>query len=178
MDHPLLLISILGLVIVLFSMLQSKKEKSKHSQHGLLDEMKDTFEQFSVDIEADNERLVQHIEQFKRQSDEQIRAVQSKLNQLEEQYKELQGHYLKLLESRSSVLEEHSMPKQQSASSSTDPATVPEDSPFAITERYEALLKMYEQGKSIEYISKSLGMNKGEVQLIITLARQEEKGRA
>jgi DNA-directed RNA polymerase specialized sigma24 family protein len=43
----------------------------------------------------------------------------------------------------------------------------------SIHARYSELFMLYEQGKSIEMISKKLGMNKGEVQLIIQLAKQE-----
>jgi DNA-binding NarL/FixJ family response regulator len=44
--------------------------------------------------------------------------------------------------------------------------------------RYSELFQLYGQGKSIEVISKKLGMNKGEVQLIIQLAKQEEAAHA
>jgi len=40
--------------------------------------------------------------------------------------------------------------------------------------RYKELFDLHDSGKSIEYIAKKLGKNKGEVQLIIGLARQEE----
>ena len=34
---------------------------------------------------------------------------------------------------------------------------------------------MHEKGKSVEQIAKATGMNKGEVQLILQLARREER---
>ncbi|MFC0214366.1 hypothetical protein ACFFK0_18195 [Paenibacillus chartarius] len=43
-----------------------------------------------------------------------------------------------------------------------------------IKDRYAELFKLYGESKSIEYIAKKLQMNKGEVQLIIQLAKQEE----
>lgn len=55
------------------------------------------------------------------------------------------------------------------------PAPAPSRFAHTVKERYRELFDMYEGGKSIEYIAKKLGKNKGEVQLIIGLARQEER---
>jgi hypothetical protein len=44
-----------------------------------------------------------------------------------------------------------------------------------IRERYAELFQLYDQNKSIDYIARKLGMNKGEVGLILELARQEER---
>lgn len=52
-------------------------------------------------------------------------------------------------------------------------AKVPPSQPQPIAVRYPELFRLYEEGKSIEAIAKKLGMNKGEVQLIIGLAKQE-----
>jgi len=50
--------------------------------------------------------------------------------------------------------------------------------PLAIHERYAQLLELYRRGRSIEQISKAMNMNKGEVQLILQLAKREETARA
>jgi hypothetical protein len=44
--------------------------------------------------------------------------------------------------------------------------------------RYMELFALEKQGKSIDHIAKKLGMNKGEVMLIIQLAKQEDRTRA
>ncbi|WP_042160514.1 DUF6115 domain-containing protein [Paenibacillus gorillae] len=59
-----------------------------------------------------------------------------------------------------------------------DPAPAAVPAPTTIQSRYAELLELYSQGKSIELIAKKLGMNKGEVQLILQLAKQEEGARA
>lgn len=46
-----------------------------------------------------------------------------------------------------------------------------------IRERYAAVFSLYDQGKSTEYIARKLEMNKGEVMLIIQLAKQEAQVR-
>ncbi|MDF2924695.1 MAG: hypothetical protein K0R57_3609 [Paenibacillaceae bacterium] len=53
--------------------------------------------------------------------------------------------------------------------------SAPEPAPvLTIRSRYEELFQLYEDGKSVEYIAKKTGLNKGEVSLIIQLAQQEE----
>jgi hypothetical protein len=44
--------------------------------------------------------------------------------------------------------------------------------------RYAELLDLYNRGRSVEQIAKALNMNKGEVQLILQLAKREEGARA
>ena len=44
---------------------------------------------------------------------------------------------------------------------------------YAIRSKFDELLTLHEEGKSIEYIAKKLNKNKGEVQLIIRLAQTE-----
>jgi DNA-directed RNA polymerase specialized sigma24 family protein len=47
-----------------------------------------------------------------------------------------------------------------------------------IRDRYANVFQLYDQGKSTDYIAKKLDMNKGEVMLIIQLAKQEGQARA
>ncbi|MDI4646192.1 hypothetical protein [Cohnella hashimotonis] len=49
----------------------------------------------------------------------------------------------------------------------------PSDRPSAISERYAELLELHERGRSVEQIAKAMNMNKGEVQLILQLAKRE-----
>jgi|HigsolmetaAR203D_1030402.scaffolds.fasta_scaffold04746_8 BMFP domain-containing protein YqiC len=50
----------------------------------------------------------------------------------------------------------------------------PAATPNSISERYKSVLDLHHSGKSVEYIAKKTGMNKGEVQLVLTLAKREE----
>jgi len=57
----------------------------------------------------------------------------------------------------------------------------PKEQPAAetsIRRRYAELVSLYERGRSIEQIAKALAMNKGEVQLILQLAKREVGQRA
>lgn len=51
----------------------------------------------------------------------------------------------------------------------------PDAAPTTIRGRYPELLDMHDKGRSIEHIAKATGKNKGEVQLILQLARREER---
>jgi hypothetical protein len=51
-------------------------------------------------------------------------------------------------------------------------------SPAGIRGRYRELFALYDAGKSVDYIAKKSGMNKGEVMLILQLAKREEQHRA
>ncbi|WP_235941422.1 hypothetical protein [Paenibacillus puerhi] len=48
------------------------------------------------------------------------------------------------------------------------------EKPLKIRQRYAELFLLYDQGKSSDAIAKKLGMNKGEIALILQLAKQEE----
>jgi hypothetical protein len=50
--------------------------------------------------------------------------------------------------------------------------------PTSIRGRYPELLELYDKGRSVEQIAKAMGLNKGEVQLILQLARREEEQHA
>ncbi|WP_334072958.1 MULTISPECIES: hypothetical protein [Paenibacillus] len=61
------------------------------------------------------------------------------------------------------------------ASVGTEPE-VPEEPPRAesVRDRYPELFDLYAKGKSIDIIAKSVGIQRGEVQLILQLAKREE----
>lgn len=50
--------------------------------------------------------------------------------------------------------------------------------PQTIRSRYAELLELHGRGRSVEQIAKTLGLNKGEVQLILQLAKREEEQHA
>ena len=61
----------------------------------------------------------------------------------------------------------------ESAAAEAAAEAEPELPPNSIRGRYAELLELHESGRSVEQICKTLGMNKGEVQLILQLARRE-----
>ncbi|MGQ3480455.1 DUF6115 domain-containing protein [Paenibacillus sp. TY11] len=49
-----------------------------------------------------------------------------------------------------------------------------EQEPESIRDRYQELFALHEQGKSVDYIAKQSGIQRGEVQLILQLAERED----
>lgn len=96
------------------------------------------------------------------------------------------------LEAAQTRSEERAMPEQPAAPigayapaeavQAYDPDPEPEEeppvAPNSIRARYPDLLALHEKGRSVEQIAKALGMNKGEVQLILQLVRREEEHHA
>jgi len=68
------------------------------------------------------------------------------------------------------------VPSAQDASRSVptaDEEASASDKPASIRERYGELVAMYERGRSVEQVARAMNMNKGEVQLILQLAKRE-----
>jgi hypothetical protein len=75
-----------------------------------------------------------------------------------------------------------SLPPQRgkSADMAKEPGPSIEEAPplsLNMKSRYAELFSLHDQGKSVEFIAKKLDMNKGEVNLIIQLSKQEERSR-
>ncbi|MGX4586525.1 DUF6115 domain-containing protein [Paenibacillus chitinolyticus] len=62
----------------------------------------------------------------------------------------------------------------EAAAASVQPQEAPRTEPdLSVRARYAALFELHDQGRSTEQIAKQLGMNKGEVMLIMQLAKRE-----
>ncbi|MVO99130.1 hypothetical protein [Paenibacillus lutrae] len=64
-----------------------------------------------------------------------------------------------------------------STAAASEEAVANVDPVASVRLRYAELLEMYSKGRSTEQIAKQFGMNKGEVMLILQLARQEDSAR-
>lgn len=60
---------------------------------------------------------------------------------------------------------------EPAAEAAAEPALAPQ----SIRARYPELLELHDRGRSVEQLAKALGLNKGEVQLILQLAKREEE---
>jgi len=183
-------IALLGAVIAVAALLlpKGKNEKPGASSNAQMEQLELAFEQFMDNMENEHNDLV--------------KMITTSLNQLKEEDR-VKGEALARLEQRNMMLEEQlSKLSQQVAAAeaklqllqaspnlsinASHRAEAPEaakdesevDIPAnSIQSRYTELFEMYNSGKSVEAIAKKLGKNKGEIQLIIQLAMQEEKSR-
>jgi predicted transcriptional regulator len=174
MDQPWMYIVLLGLVCIVISFFAPRSVSNDKT--NMVKEIEDTMEHFANEIEEENNLLLQTVAQIKTDHELQMNRISLKVEQLERQNYDLSS------EIKSIVLNKfHEQSKMQSSTIEVAiEEAVPEkakESPMQMKERYQELFQLHEQGKAIEYIAKKLNLNKGEVQLIIQLAKQEEQNR-
>lgn len=169
----------------------SSTYEGRKSRTASLKETEAALELYMADIERENEELVQLVSSIKQQSQTNHSAMQGQISDLQLQLKELQQSSV-LLEGR--VTDEEKRLRELEASvekgsyikvtASGAPSVGAEMSSkqsevkakpiSSIKLRYPRLFELHEQGKSIDSIAKTAGLQRGEVQLILQLAKQEE----
>jgi DNA-binding Xre family transcriptional regulator len=180
MLEPWHYIALLGAVVAVGALSISSKKASGPPVQSM-NNMETALEQFMENMEKDNEDLLQlvaksqaDIKEEGERKDVRIAALEKRCEALDLQ---LQDTLDKLARTTASplngapiaVAEIYARPSSTDTIDRSQAATQPQ----SIVSRYSELFRLYEEGKSIEAIAKKLGMNKGEVQLIIGLAKQE-----
>ncbi|MCR8642163.1 hypothetical protein NV379_05775 [Paenibacillus sp. N1-5-1-14] len=186
MDHPMYYVILLGLVIVVFTQFFMRKDSKKSKASGSMDEFEKSVGMFAAELEEQNEALVKLFADSKRESDLKLAHLAGKLELMEKHNHELAqelSHLKLVLNERrfeASIAPTIVMESQRQVVASVEvvPESIPEpEADPLIKARYPDIFELYEQGKSVEYIAKKLGKNKGEVNLILMLSRQEEAAR-
>jgi hypothetical protein len=160
-------------------------------------EIEATLEQYMAEIENENQELIHLITQMKQEfttkqlaAQEQIVELRNRLVTVEQG---MQSQEIKLrtftstqettLMARMSevavtqpdlkqvAIEEKATPVLEEVIAEEEPIKQHEDS---LHYRYPELFELYNQGKSIDMIAKAVGIQRGEVQLILQLANKEE----
>jgi len=163
MDQPWVYIVLLGMVCIVISFLAPRSVISEKS--NVVKEMEDTMEHFAAEIADENEQLLQSVAQMKGDHKQQLERLSAKIEQLEKY------NYALSQDIKSIALHKFQQPIDIAPVKQLNAAQM------QMKQRYSELFNMHEQGKSIEYIAKKLSLNKGEVLLIIQLAKQEELNR-
>ncbi|MFI2857010.1 hypothetical protein ACH6EH_07690 [Paenibacillus sp. JSM ZJ436] len=168
---PWIYVAMLGLAALIYArMLPQQKEPQKASDQ-IVKEVEATLEQYAAEIQIENEQLVELVARMKEEHsrtlshhEQQLQSVNNQLKQGEQEMimvrEQLAGHEALFLQLQQQLAKEEAPP---------EPALDP-----TIKDRYSELFAMYQSGKSIDRIAKDTGMQKGEVQLIIQLAKREE----
>jgi DNA-binding NarL/FixJ family response regulator len=190
-DQPWVLIVLFGLVVIVYARFIPKSKESSAPPSPMMNEIEETMEHFASELEEQNQALIQMFAETKKEYALHTAKLTNRIEALEKLNQQQQQELVKL------AYTVDQLPKQQISASEllqlTNTASptgvdapvvqVPvEETPepekpagMNIKERYVSLFELYDQGKSIEVIAKKLGMNKGEVNLIVQLAKQEEK---
>jgi len=172
-------VALLGAFILVLSWtLPRRKEEQPPAQATA--NMEIALEQFMENMESDNRELVELVKRSQMDNAEQLAIRERRIIDLEHRCAELESRLEKV------VVQPVIGQMQTAAHVTVDTAaaqslTAAEDvqAPHdTIRTRYTELFKLYDSGKSMDAVARKLNMNKGEVQLIIQLAKQEEGVRA
>lgn len=143
------------------------------------------YDKLLEDLEAENRELVDAVAVFKREQDGMVDKLGKRVRELELQMQSriesapaadiVAAPAAQAIEpATADHMIEPASPEMMPNPPRTDVTTEAEPRPISIRERYKELLSLHEHGRSVEQIAKSLGLNKGEVQLVLQLARREE----
>lgn len=157
------IIVLLGVTIIVYATVFLKKTEAVPS---FVNEMDETLEQFAAELEEENKQVIQHILKLRQHYEEDTSRLTRRVEELEQKLFKLE---------QSTVNASNPNPVLVLKKPEED---LPQPLPSSIKSRYEEIFNYHEQGKSVDWICKKTGMPKGEVQLIMKLARQEEKSRA
>ncbi|UVI32526.1 DUF6115 domain-containing protein [Paenibacillus spongiae] len=174
-------IVLLGAVVVVFGFIQPRKHAPAPEDNMAVRNMETALEQFMENMEADNRDMVNLVAKVQQDSQSQAKLREARIDQLESRCAELEqslSQYTR--ESASQPAPSGSLEKL--AYTAEAPEELPilrdeaqvQDAAPTIRTRYSELFELYDSGKSVEAIAKKLSLNKGEVQLILQLSRQEE----
>ncbi|GIQ68615.1 hypothetical protein XYCOK13_14390 [Xylanibacillus composti] len=178
-------IVVLGLLCIVYAALLPRRSNAEQTQE-ISRQLEGSLDAFAAELEDSNSKLVEAMTEIKRTQDARMNELRERLALQEqrtiETERELRKAEERLAEVERRFLSISTAPTLPAASAdetktgaafSASPAAKEGHSPMRT--RYAELFALYESGKSIEAIAKKLGMNKGEVQLIVTLAGQEEQ---
>lgn len=189
LTEPWFYIVMLGVAAILYGFLiPGRANNMKPNQNN---EIEATLEQYMAEIENENQELIHLITQMKQDfttkqlaTQEQIVELRNRLVTVEQG---MQSQELKLRTFTST--QETTLMARMSEAAATEPdlkqvvieekATPVLEEPIkkhedSLHDRYPELFELYNQGKSIDMIAKAVGIQRGEVQLILQLANKEE----
>ncbi|GMK48074.1 DUF6115 domain-containing protein [Paenibacillus glycanilyticus] len=174
-------IVLLGAVVAVASLFLPRKQQGREAKDTR--NMEIALEQFMENTELDHQELVKLVSALREEGKQQTEAGKQRLAELENKCLLLEQQLAFFQQQRQNDLLMAAQTKADTGTAKTAPLA--EELPPVVQEneqpasgiqlRYPDLFDLYNQGKSIEAIAKKLGMNKGEVQLILQLAKQEEK---
>lgn len=194
---PWLSIVLLGVAITGYAWMMPKPSAKDKGSEG---SSESAYEQLLEDLEAENRELVDAVAKFKREQDDTVDKLSRRIVDMEHQMRlwsvqastaaaaatayaapapvsaaqpAAEAPYVEQAIASSPSLEEQTIAHEPV--SEQEPIHVP---PTSIRGRYPELLALHDKGRSVEQIAKALGLNKGEVQLVLQLARREEEQHA
>jgi hypothetical protein len=202
--YPWMYVVLLGLVLIVYARLLPKSETAA-PRNSVVQEIEETIEHFAVEMDEQNKAILDLFARTKQDYEVELAKLSGRMESMEKQKSELsqelskiqmsnQAGAMSMAASRSASVSDMSIdsgavadstsPAPKKRSKAADKFEVPEvyidEAPplsLNMKSRYAELFSLHDQGKGVEAIAKKLGMNKGEVNLIIQLSQQEERSR-
>lgn len=186
---PWVTVALFGIAIFGFAWLTPARRQEDRARGGT----DPAYDQLLEELETENRELLDAVTKFKQEQDETVKKLVKQIQVLERQMNEMSaGLQAGSAAEAAAAAEPAGTPAEPPARPSIErpseppaaeaapvqaaaPQAVAAAAPIPIRERYAELLAQHRNGRSIEQIAKSAGMNKGEVQLILQLARREEE---
>ncbi|MBY9081913.1 hypothetical protein KIH86_17110 [Paenibacillus sp. HN-1] len=175
-------IVLLGGCALVYALLLPSRNRNKESggDKQTVKEVEAALELYMADVERENRELMDVLGSIKNQTQNNQASLQEQIGELKGQLDSLH-HRIAQLENRTAATENGllqlaiSGPAPREGSEDKDQETEPKTKPVStIKLRYPQLFELHEEGKSIDAIAKKTGMQSGEIQLILQLAKQEE----
>jgi hypothetical protein len=174
----------LGAAALIYAFMLPQKKIDKTSSELMIKEVESTLEQYMSDIELENDALVEIVGQMKKDTvakqmvfEEQVSEMQQRLQRVEQQSTEYEVRIAEIKQEKTlhatALVEIQSVTADVTDTTTLEQSDAPPESVNSIKQRYSELFELYEQGKSIDMIGKLIGLQRGEVQLILQLAKQE-----
>ncbi|MFH5183198.1 DUF6115 domain-containing protein [Paenibacillus sp. TAB 01] len=192
MDQPWVYIVLFGLVFIVYAKIMPKSAAEKDRQAApSIHEIEETMEHFAAELEDQNRVLLEQLAGTKKEYEQQIAQLGAQVSKLEAEQGPIHQELAKLYTiteelQKQSLLHQTEMTTAPSAHSTSkitagavehtqEEAVPPPAEAMNMKSRYAELFQLYDQGKSTDVIAKKLNMTKGEVSLIVQLAKQEDK---
>ncbi|WP_079408956.1 hypothetical protein [Paenibacillus ferrarius] len=189
--QPWMYVVLLGLVIIVYARFLPKEQTALSNKTNVVQEIEETIEHFAAEMDEQNQSLLNLFSKTKQDYEVELAKLAGRLESLEKQKHELSQELTKvhvnqqvsqqLINSDLPTAASSIQSEQVEASFLPVPAEEIVEEPIymglSMKSRYTELFALHDRGKSVEAIAKQLGMNKGEVSLILQLAKQEERAR-
>ncbi|WP_223066799.1 hypothetical protein [Paenibacillus caui] len=181
---PWVYIVLLGIAAILYAWIMPERKQPGRAGNGTIDEVEMTLEQYMAEMERDNQEIVNLVGQMKQETVSKQLSQQEQIGELRQRLLDYERRTV-LLEERLQQLENTDFktagslgPETLPVPSQQVPVDVIEEEPAPLAsrvrDRYPELFSLYDEGKSIDIVAKSVGIARGEVQLILQLAKREE----
>ncbi|GGA39518.1 hypothetical protein GCM10010917_25960 [Paenibacillus physcomitrellae] len=192
---PWVYIVLLGFAAILYGWMQPKIRQQQTTIDGQTGNVEETLEQFMAEMERDNEEIIGLIADMKQETLSKQMSQQELITELRQRLQAYERQNL-MLETRLEQLEKSALVTNTNAGRDVNvnemltPAVQADAAPHVeqqplessteteqplptVRERYPELFELYDEGKSIDTVAKATGMARGEVQLILQLAKRE-----